>query len=158
MRISRISKLWLPLLFPMAGIAIAAILFFARAEQAAGQEPKPAPRARSEAAGAVGCMGRIEPEDGVIRVTAPYVDGAPAVVEDLRVKENGRVAKGAVIALLHGRDTVEATVREAATRVEAARVKLAQAKTTPSAADMEARQAEIQRLQLGLDHAQVELR
>jgi HlyD family secretion protein len=155
--ISRNSKLLLPLL-PMAALAIAAISFFARAEHGAGQQPKPLSSAHNQASAPIGCMGRIEPEDGVIRVTAPYVDGSPAVVQDLRVKENGRVTKGTVIALLHGRDILEATVREAATKVDAARVKLEQVKATPSAADIEARQTEIRRLELELDHARIELR
>jgi HlyD family secretion protein len=102
-------------------------------------------------------MGRIEPEDGVIRVTAPYVDGAPALVDQLRVKENSHVAAGQVLAVLHGGTSVEASIREAGTRVEAARKRLAQAKEGPKAADVEARQEEIRRLQLELDHARVEL-
>ncbi len=147
---------WGAALIFVSAVSIAAVYYFARVENVKSARPLPPPTVAGSAAGAVGCMGRIEPEDGVIRVTAPYVDGAPAMVDELRVKENGRVSTGDVIALLRGRDTVEATVREAGARVEAARAKLAQVKATPSIADLAARQTEIRRLELELDHARSE--
>ncbi len=107
--------------------------------------------------GGIGCLGRIEPEDGVIRVTAPYIDGAPAVIERLLARENTRVVRGQVLAELHGGVVVEASVREAAARVEAARKRLAQVKDPPKPADVEARQASIRRLELELQHDREEL-
>jgi HlyD family secretion protein len=132
-------------------------LYFARTQRVESAPVSPPPAEAAAAAGAaIGCLGRIEPEDGVVRVTAAYVDGAPPVVDELRVKENDRVSAGQVIAILHGRDAVEASVHEQATRVEAARAKVAQARATPSAADLEARQAEIRRLEIEMEHARVE--
>jgi len=128
----------------------------ASAASAAGAAPIARP-VETPGDGAVGCMGRIEPEDGVIHVTAPYVDGAPPVVGELRVRENSRVAAGQVLAVLHGSAVLEASIREAAARVEAARKKVAQAKEPPKAADVETRQEEIRRLELELEHARGEL-
>jgi HlyD family secretion protein len=113
--------------------------------------------ALAQTKGGIGCLGRIEPEDGVIRVTAPYVDGAPAVIDELKARENTRVTRGQVLAVLHGGAAVEASVREAAARVEAARKRVAQAKEPPKQGDIEARSAAVRRLELELQHAREEL-
>src|SRR5689334_19456469 len=95
----------------------------------------------------IGCLGRIEPEDGVIHVTAPYVEGAPAVIERLPVRENERVLRGRTLAVLHGEELVEAAIREASARVGAAGRRVAQAQEPPKQADVEARQAAARRLE-----------
>jgi HlyD family secretion protein len=116
-----------------------------------------APSGGNPAKNGIGCLGRIEPEDGVIRVTAPYVDGAPAIIERLLARENASVQKGQVLAVLHGEEAVEASIREATARVEAARKRVELAKERPKQADIEARQAAASRFELEYRHAQEEL-
>jgi HlyD family secretion protein len=130
-------------------VALAAAICGGRAQNPAHSSAAPK--------GGIGCVGRIEPEDGVIRVTAPYVEGAPAVVDRLLARENGRVTRGQVLATLRGAAAVEASVREAAARVEAARKRLAQVRERPKQADVEARQEALRRLELELRHAREEL-
>jgi HlyD family secretion protein len=85
------------------------------------------------------------------------VEGAPAVVAELRVAENGQVSKGQLIAVLRGSERVEAGVREAGARVEAARKKVAQSREGPKTADVATREAEIGRLETELAHGRDEL-
>ena len=49
-------------------------------------------------ADAIGCFGRIEPEDGVIQVSAPYSGSRPPLVAELRVNEGDAVQAGQVVA------------------------------------------------------------
>src|SRR3954469_13423945 len=48
----------------------------------------------------VGARARIEPEDGVTVVAAPYIGGQPSLITDLRVKEGDWLKTGQVIAVL----------------------------------------------------------
>jgi HlyD family secretion protein len=124
--------------------------------KAAGVEHAAAPPPDA-ATGAIGCLGRIEPQDGVLHVTAPYVEGAPPVVAGLRVRENTDVASGQVIAVLRGSGKLDAAVQESAARVEAARKRLAQAQEPPKAADVAAQEIEIRRLESDLAQARLDL-
>ena len=141
-----------------AALAAAASLtvYIGTPARSAGQRPPEAP-ARAELAGAIGCLGRIEPEDGVLRVTAPYIEGAPPVVEALRVEENAEVRAGEVLATLAGGVRLQAAIREAEARVEASRRRLAQANDPPRAAEIPAQEAEVRRREAELAHARAEL-
>jgi hypothetical protein len=45
----------------------------------------------------VGSRGRIEPEDGILLVAAPYFAGRPSLIKELRVKEGDWVRSGQVL-------------------------------------------------------------
>ena len=50
----------------------------------------------------VGSRGRIEPEDGVIFVAAPYFNGRPAIITELRIKEGDWVRSGQILGVVEG--------------------------------------------------------
>src|SRR4051812_818803 len=72
----------------------------------------------------VGARGRIEPEDGVMVVAAPYFSGRPSLISELRVKEGDWVRAGQVIAILDGWASLEKAVHQSEADVEVARKKL----------------------------------
>src|SRR5579862_4238567 len=82
--------------------------------QQRNQEPAPAAPPAEETHG-VSCLGRIQPEDGVIHVAGPYIWGdshAPRV-ESLKVREGEDVHRGEALAVFVGRANLEATVAQA---------------------------------------------
>ncbi len=139
----------------LAAAAAAALYLNKSGPARAAQAPQAIP-APAAGGGGIGCLGRIEPEDGVIRVTASYVDGAPPVIDQLLARENTRVAAGQVLAVLHGDAAADSAVREAEARVDAARKRIEQAREGPKRADVDAQQTEIARLQVELEHARTE--
>ncbi len=106
----------------------------------------------------VGCMGRIEAGDGLIRVAAPYYEGRPSVVRELRVREGDAVRSGDLIATLDGRRELEAALAQAEARVKVARQRLEQILAGPKAADVEAHKAEIGRREAVLENARAMLK
>lgn len=105
---------------------------------------------------AVACLGRIEPENGVIRVAAPYLFGRPSLVKELRVKERDRVRAGQLLAILDGKDQLQAAVDQCRARVAVARSRLAQVKAGAKNADLSAQRAEVARLEASLENAESE--
>src|SRR2546428_10442487 len=73
----------------------------------------------------VGCRGRIEPEDGVILIAAPYFGGRPSLISELRTKESDWVKAGQILAVLDGWQSLEKAVRQSEADVEVARKRLA---------------------------------
>jgi HlyD family secretion protein len=107
-------------------------------------------------AGAVACRGRIEPENGVLRVAAPHLFGRPSLMKELRVKEGDRVRSSQLLAILDGRDQLQAALDQCGAGVSVARTRLAQVKAGAKSADLSAQRAEIARLEAGLENAQAE--
>jgi len=93
----------------------------------------------------VGAKGRIEPEDGVLFVAAPYMNGRPSIMEDVRVKEGDWVQKGQAIGLVGGAPPLEKALRESEAAVEVSRTKLAQLKAGTKQADIDEQKAQITR-------------
>ena len=93
----------------------------------------------------VGSRGRIEPEDGVIFIAAPYFNGRPSLIAELRVKEGDWVKSGQIIGIVEGAAPLEKALRESEAEVEVARRKLAQLKAGPKQADIDQQKAEIAR-------------
>jgi HlyD family secretion protein len=93
----------------------------------------------------VGSRGRIEPEDGILLVAAPYFSGRPSLIKELRVKEGDWVKSGQVLAVLDGWDSAEKTLHETEADVEVARTRLAQIRAAPKQADVEEQKIEIAR-------------
>ena len=107
---------------------------------------------------AAACLGRLEPEHGVIEVAAPYFDGRPSVVAELRVEEGDWVHAGQVLAVLDGNDTREAAVKSAEAHVAMAQARLAQVKAGEKAGEIAAQEADVARNEAMLAHAETEFR
>jgi HlyD family secretion protein len=109
---------------------------------------------------AVSCLGRIQPEDGVIHVAGPYIWGdshAPRV-ESLKVREGDDVRRGQPLAVFVGRINLEASVAQAQAQIAKARRRVEQVKAGIRKPDLAAQQAEIDRLGAEVQHARTELR
>lgn len=147
-------KVFWVLVFTLA-IALAAVPLTL---QRPGAQPPPAPvEPRPAGAEAGSALGHIEPEDGVIHVSAPSIGGGAPLVDELRVREGERVSGGQVLAVLHARKQLEAGLRQSEARIEVARSRLEAVTAGPKSADLEAQRAEIARLDSGLRAAQTEL-
>ena len=123
------------------------------------QKPAPAVATVEETA-KVSCLGRIQPEDGVIHVAGPYIWGdshAPRV-ESLKVREGDDVHRGQVLAVFVGRTNLEASLAQAQAQTAKARLHLEQVKAGARKPDQAAQQAEIARLDAEAEHARTELR
>jgi HlyD family secretion protein len=105
---------------------------------------------------AVGCLGYIEPQDGVLQVTVPYLAGRPQRVLELKVKDGDQVHAGQPLAILDGRESLQSAVRLAKTRVDLARRRLAQVKAGANSSDIAAQKAVVTQLQTTLANARAE--
>jgi HlyD family secretion protein len=109
---------------------------------------------------AVSCLGRIQPEDGVIHVAGPYIWGdshAPRV-ESLKVREGDEVRRGQALAVFVGRANLEASLAQAQAQIARAHRRVEQVKAGLRKPDLAAQQAEIARLEAVAQHARTELR
>jgi len=106
--------------------------------------------------GAVGCLGRIEPLDGVLQVPGGYLDGRPQRVRELKVKEGDQVRAGQLLAVLDGKDELQTAVQLAEARVELARSRLAQVKAGARDSDIAAQKAQVSELEAALENARTE--
>jgi HlyD family secretion protein len=108
----------------------------------------------------VSCLGRIQPEDGVIHVAGPYIWGdshAPRV-ESLKVREGDEVRRGQALAIFVGRANLEASVAQGQAQIAKARRRVEQVKAGVRKQDLAAQQAEIARLDAEVQHARTQLR
>jgi HlyD family secretion protein len=105
---------------------------------------------------AVASLGRIEPENGVIHIAAPYLFGRPSLVKELRVREGDWVRPGQLLAILDGTDQLRAALDQCRARVAVARSRLAQVKAGAKSADLSAQSAEVARLAANLENEQAE--
>lgn len=107
----------------------------------------PAPARLAQAAGGqIGCLGRFQPDDDVVRVAAPYFQSRPSLVERLLVKEGDWVRSGQVLAYLDGKPQVEAERNWLQSNLNLARVRIAQARAGAKLPSIEAQRSEIARL------------
>src|SRR5206468_63192 len=105
---------------------------------------------------AVSCLGRIEPEGGVLRVAVPYLLGRPSIVKAIYVKEGDYLRNGQPLAVLDGKEQLEAAVRHADARIAVARRRLEQIKAGPKKGDVAAQEAEISRLTVAWANSRTE--
>ncbi len=152
----RRSAKWLWLLVILLVVASALpIVHYVRAQQA---PPTAAPQQSAQTANGVSCLGRVEPEGGVLHIAGRYISGRPPVVETLHVQEGQQVKTGTLLATLSGRAQQAAAVESAKEQIEVARRRLDQVKTsTVRKPDLAAQQAEISRLEATLKNQQAEL-
>jgi len=145
------SRAWIALLITLLIGAIVVVVRKPAATAPVRARDASAPRR-------VACLGRIEPEDGVIVLSARSLMGQPSIVAELRVREGDRVSAGQVIAILNSHDQLQAAWREAESRVLLARKQLAQVEAGAKKGDLAAQQAEVARLEAELANADVEWR
>src|SRR5207237_1031156 len=116
--------MWLVVLLLVAAAGVAAAVMLPRhsdqPQAAAPQVPE-----KPEKPLGVGARGRIEPEDGVLVIAGPYFNGWPALVRELRVKEDDAIRAGQTIAVLDGFIPLQKALRQNEAQVEVARRKLA---------------------------------
>lgn len=104
----------------------------------------------------VGCVGRIEPENGTFFVSAHTSGGRIPVIAQLRIHEGQKVSAGEIMAVLDSRPHLESAVREAQARLNLAQVRLARVKAGADPSEAEIVKAEIARLEISRDAAQRE--
>jgi HlyD family secretion protein len=107
---------------------------------------------------AITCLGRISPEDTVVKVSGRSLSGQPSIVSAILVKEGDRVRAGQLLAVLNSRDQLQAAVAAASAAVTVAERRLAQVKAGSKSADAQAQSAEIARIELELANAESELK
>lgn len=101
-------------------------------------------------------MGRFEPMEPVTRVSAPYIQGHPSTIAEVKVSDGDHVRAGQLVAVLAGREQLKAAVEEAKARVAAEQIKLEDAEDAPRASDVAAHAAEVEHCQASVDFAQAE--
>jgi HlyD family secretion protein len=134
--------LWVPALLLIAIVAAAAVM---RPRSSDRPQPEAGPSSGSQKPVGVGSRGRIEPEDGVIVVAAPYFGGRPSLVSELRTREGDWLKAGQVVAILDGWRLSEKALRQSEADVEVARRKLAQVQAGSKPADIDAQKMEVAR-------------
>lgn len=118
-----------------------------------------APQASStpiESPRAIACLGRIEPEDGVRVIGARSLSGEPSLIGEVQVQEGDTVRARQILAVLNSKDELDAVLRQAQANVELARKRLIQVKAGAKSGDIAAQKAEVARIQVELENAQVE--
>lgn len=99
---------------------------------------------------AVTALGRLEPVDGVIYVSAPMSMQGDSRVEQLLVSKGDWVRAEQVIAIMSNRDQLQRAVEVAQRQVDIAKANLARIKAGAKAGAIQAQQATINRLQAEL--------
>ncbi len=110
-----LSIRWLKISALLAGLGLVTLVCVCvRRRAAAGAKP-------SAEAAAIGCIGRIEPDQGVIRVSAPYFTGRPSLVGELKVKEGDWMQAGQIVAVLQSAPQLNAALQQSEAHVALAR-------------------------------------
>lgn len=130
--------------------AVAAVRWRARAEA------PPVAAAPSTAPRGISCLGRIEPEDGVIVVGARSLSGQPSIVQRLVVREGDAITEGQVLAVLDSHDELVAVVSQAEARLALAQARVQQARAGAKSSDVAAQRADIGRLEKETANADLE--
>ena len=147
---------WLLLLAVLLIAATAAVAVILPRNPATAPQPDAA--STPEPPLGVGCPGRIEPEDGVLAVAAPYFSGQPSVIRELRVKQGDHVKAGQVVAVLDGWSSLAGSLREQESAVNVERAKLAQVKAGVKQADIDGQKMDIARWQSEYETAETDNR
>jgi len=147
---TRSKWLWLTVLLITAAAGTGAVML-PRSSDA--QKPSVAPSPAAAALG-IGCRGWIEPEDGVIKIAAPFVLNNTPIIGSLQIKEGDSVTAGQVLAILDGKASLEKALHESEAEIEVQRMKLAQIKAGPKAGEVEAQKKAIGRWESEYEIAQ----
>jgi HlyD family secretion protein len=142
-----------------AGLLSVCAFLVACESRSATREPSPEAlqQSRPSKPADIGCAGRIEPENGLIRIAARDPSGGTAVIESVFIAEGQHVSKGQPVATLRGRTLAEAALKVSEQRVIVAERKLEQLKAAPKQAELASHTEEIERRQADYDRARLEL-
>ncbi len=124
------------------GIVIYGISQFGQVDQTASSEPIPTTPAKPK----VTALGRLEPEAEVISLSAPLALDGDRIAKIL-VKEGDRVQAGQIVAILDSHDRLQTAVVQAQQQIKVAQAKLAQVQAGAKTGEIQAQQANIERIQ-----------
>ena len=141
-------------LLMMAAIALTSIGIARKSLTAKAANP-PAATAASHG---IACFGRIEPQNGVLTISAPWYGGGPPIVGRLMVKEGDKVRGGDVLAVLITHDQLEAALLQARAQTRMSEAKLANVKLGVKVGDLNAQREENERLRLGVENSLLDYR
>src|SRR5882762_4309165 len=144
-----------PLLLPASAVLVVPSITTGTMSRRSVSEPAAA-YPSNPADDTITCLGRISPDDGVIKISARSLSGQPSLVSQLLVKQGDLVRRGQVLAVLDSHDQLEAVWRAATARTQVAERRLAQVKAGAKPADVSAQTAEISRLESELSNAHTE--
>lgn len=99
----------------------------------------------------VNALGRLEPKNQVIKVSAPTSMGSGSRILQLLVNEGDLVRTNQVIAILDSRDRLQANLRESERQVELAEAKLVQVLEGAKQGEVSANRAAIAKLEADLN-------
>ncbi len=155
MKGTKIKRLWSVLVFVAAGVvvAVALVVYTSRAGRS---DASAEPTRRAQRPSRISCLGRIEPRDGVLWISARSLSGQPSIIGELKVREGDWVKAGQVIAVLDSRRQLEAAVHDLEARVIEAQERAAIVRAGAKKGDIAAQQAEIARLEAVLASARQE--
>lgn len=106
----------------------------------------------------VGCLGRIEPQDGVMTLGARSLSGQPSLVAQVLVNEGDEIQPGQVLAFLNSRDELLAQWKQAEANISLSQARLEQVQTGAKPGDLKAQEADVARLKAELANAETENR
>ncbi|PIG92259.1 ABC exporter membrane fusion protein [Gloeocapsopsis sp. IPPAS B-1203] len=112
-----------------------------------GQSPAPAPTVSVPQAQVVTALGRLEPYQEVIQLSAP-VSSEGSRVDELLVKKGDKVSKGQVVAILDSRDRLLTALEQAQQQVKVAQTRLAQVKAGAKTGEINAQTSTISRIEV----------
>lgn len=101
-------------------------------------------RVRPTRSRSITAPGRIQPRDGIVTIAAPAALFGAAIVGELHVSEGEWVEGEQVLAVLKGRDELEAEVAASERRIDVAQAKLVASQSGGKREDIQALQAELQ--------------
>ncbi|MBD2079171.1 ABC exporter membrane fusion protein [Leptolyngbya sp. FACHB-17] len=118
------------------------------------------PTAQTDAVDAISALGRLEPEGGVIKISAPSASMAGGLggsrVERVLVKEGAIVKANQPLAVLDTYQTLLASAMQAEAQVKEAESRLAQVRAGAKQGDINAQRATVLRAQAELPKAEAE--
>jgi len=112
-----------------------------------GQSPAPTPIVSVPQAQVVTALGRLEPYQEVIQLSAP-VSSEGSRVDELLVKQGDKVSKGQVVAILDSRDRLLTALEQAQQQVKVAQTRLAQVKAGAKTGEINAQTSTISRIEV----------
>ncbi|MUL35056.1 ABC exporter membrane fusion protein [Gloeocapsopsis dulcis] len=111
------------------------------------QSPAPPPTVSVPQVRVVTALGRLEPYQEVIQLSAP-VSSEGSRVDELLVKQGDQVSKGQIVAILDSRDRLLTALEQAQQQVKVAQTRLAQVKAGAKSGEINAQQATISRIEV----------
>lgn len=111
------------------------------------RHPAPPPTVSVPQVRVITALGRLEPYQEVIQLSAP-VSSEGSRVDELLVKQGDQVSKGQLVAILDSRDRLLTALEQAQQQVKVAQTRLAQVKAGAKSGEINAQQATISRIEV----------